>query len=69
VVCKNACFSLRAVDLGEDLVRVLGPGDRPGVFVPAVDERADGGGEFFDRGEGAAPDGLAGDDGEEDLVG
>jgi hypothetical protein len=47
VDCKDACFSLGAVDAGEDLVGVLGPGERPGVVVPAVDERADGAGELF----------------------
>jgi hypothetical protein len=44
VVCKGLGFSLRALDAGEDLVGVLGPGERPGLVVPAVDERADGGG-------------------------
>jgi hypothetical protein len=57
------------LDAGEDLVGVLGPGERPGVVVPVVYEGADGDGEFFDGGEGAAADGLAGDDGEEALVG
>ncbi|MQA88557.1 MAG: hypothetical protein GEV03_29090, partial [Streptosporangiales bacterium] len=44
VVCKNVGFSLRAADAGEDLVGVFGPGEGPWVVVPAVDERADGGG-------------------------
>jgi molybdenum cofactor biosynthesis enzyme MoaA len=48
VLCKNVGFSLRAFDAGEDLVGVLGPGKRDGVVVPAIDERADGGGEFLD---------------------
>jgi hypothetical protein len=52
-VCKSACFSFRTFDLGEDLVRVLGPGERAGVVVPAVDERADRCGELLDGGEGA----------------
>jgi HEAT repeat protein len=65
VVCKNVCFSLGAVDAGEDLVGVLGPGEGLGVVVPVVYEGADGGGEFLDGGEGAAADGLAGDDREE----
>src|SRR5450755_1471461 len=53
VVCKSACFSLRALDAGQDLVGVLGPGERAGVVVPAVDEGADGVGELADRGERA----------------
>lgn len=36
------------------LVQVNGPG----VVVPVIDERADGGHEFGDRGEGAAADGT-----------
>ena len=48
VFCKNVSFSLRAFDAGEDLVRLLGPGERDRVVVPAVDERADGGCEVFD---------------------
>jgi hypothetical protein len=39
------------------------------AFVPAVDVVLDGGDEVFDRGEGAAADGLAGDNAEEDFVG
>ena len=46
VVCKGLGFSLRALDAGEDLVGVLGPGKRPGVIVPAVCERAYGGGQL-----------------------
>jgi hypothetical protein len=42
VVCKSVGLSLRAVDLAEDLLGVLGPGEGPGVVVPVVDERADG---------------------------
>ena len=34
VFCKNVCFSLGALDAGEDLVGVLGPGERCGVLVP-----------------------------------
>ena len=60
MVCKDACFSFGAVDAGEDLVGVLGPGDGAGVVVPAVGEGADRGGELADGGEGAAADGLAG---------
>lgn len=48
VVCKGVCFSLRALDLAEDLVGVLGPGKRLGVVVPVVDEGADGLGELAD---------------------
>jgi hypothetical protein len=48
VVRKSACFSLRAVDAGEDLVGVLGPGERSGVVVPVVDEGADRLGELAD---------------------
>jgi hypothetical protein len=43
VVCKGRLFSFRAFDLGEDLVRVLGPGGRAGMVVLVIDERADGG--------------------------
>src|SRR5205085_9171499 len=67
VVCKRVCFSLGALDAGEDRVGVLGPGKRPGVVVPVIDEGADGDDEFLDGGEGAAADGLAGDDREEAL--
>ncbi len=48
VVCKGACFSLRALDLAEDLVGVLGPGERVRVVVPVIDEGADGVGELAD---------------------
>ena len=34
VVCKGACFSLGSFDLSEDLVGVLGPGERVRVVVP-----------------------------------
>src|SRR5215510_6784879 len=54
VVCKNICFSLGAADAGQDLVRVLGPGERARVVVPGVDEGADGVHELADGGEGAA---------------
>jgi len=49
------------------LVGGFGPYEGVAAFVPAVDERADCGDEVFDAGEGAAADGLAGDDPEEDL--
>lgn len=58
MVCKDVRFSLRAFDAGEDLVSVLGPGERPWVVVPVIDEGADRGGELLDGGERAA----AGDD-------
>ncbi len=34
VVCKIDCFSLRSFDLAEDLVGILGPGERDRVLVP-----------------------------------
>ena len=34
VVCKSACFSFRTLDLGEDLVCILRPGERAGMVVP-----------------------------------
>jgi hypothetical protein len=67
VVCKRVCLSLGAFDLGEDLVGVLGPGERPRVVVPGIDEGADGGDELIDGGEGAATNGLAGAEAEEAL--
>jgi hypothetical protein len=39
------------------------------AVVPAIDECGDGLDQLVDRTEGSAPDGLAGDDSEEDLVG
>jgi hypothetical protein len=48
VVCKSGCFSLGALDAGEDLVSVLGPGEWAGMVVPVVDEGADGGCQLFD---------------------
>jgi len=53
--------------VGADLVGALGPGERVGAFVPAVDGGPDGGLEVFDVVERAAADRLAGDDPEEDL--
>jgi hypothetical protein len=52
VACKDLCFSLGAVDLGEDLVGVLDPGERLGVLVAGIDEGADRGGELLDGAEG-----------------
>jgi hypothetical protein len=56
-------------DLGEDLFGGGGggPGEGLGVGVPVGDVVADLSDEDFDRGEGAAADGLAGDDAESDL--
>jgi hypothetical protein len=51
VVRKSVGFSLRAFDFAEDLVRVLGPGERARVVVPRVDERSDRRGELLDGGE------------------
>ena len=51
VLCKGLCFSLRAVDLAEDLVGGLDPGERSRVLVPGIDECADHGGELFDGAE------------------
>jgi len=51
----------------EKVVGGLGPGEGAAAVVPAVDEAFDGGDEVLDRGEGAAADGLSGDDPEEDL--
>jgi len=53
--------------VGDDLVGALGPGERVGALVPAVDVNPDCGFEVFDAVEGAAADRLAGDDPEEDL--
>jgi len=52
----------------DDRVWVLGPEEWLAAFVPAVDERGDGLDQLADRAEGAAADGLAGDDPEEDLT-
>lgn len=62
MVCKGVRFRLGAVDAGEDLVGVLGPGEGTGVVIPAVDERADDSHQLLDGGEGSAADGLLGDD-------
>ena len=45
----------------------LGPDERLAAVVPAVDEDPDRCDEVGDGGEGASPDGLAGDDPEEDF--
>ncbi len=55
------------VDLGEDGVGVLGPGEGLAAFVPADDELANRGDELADGVNGAAADGLAGNDPEEHL--
>ena len=59
--------SLTGAAVVEEVVGGLGPDERVAAFVPAVDERTDGGDQLFDAAEAAAADGLAGDDREEDL--
>jgi len=61
---------LDELDFGQDLVGGGGPDKRLGVGVPMVDVVADLGDEYLDRGERAAADSPAGDDGEPgpDLV-
>jgi hypothetical protein len=54
-------------DFGEDLAGGGGPSERFRVGVPRVDVGADLGDQDGDGGEGAASDGLAGDDPEPDL--
>jgi hypothetical protein len=49
-------------DFGQDLVGGGGPGEWLGIGVPVCDVVADLVDEDLDRGEGAAADGLAGDD-------
>jgi len=51
----------------DDVVGGPGPDERLASFVPAVDEGLDRADEVLDGSEGAASDGLAGDDPEEDL--
>ena len=58
---------LLTVGLGEDLVGGLGPAEWFAALVVAVDERADSADQIRDAGEGAATDGLAGNDAEENL--
>ncbi len=53
---------MRGRGVGDDVFGVLGPGEGVRAVVPGVDVVGDGGLEFFDAGERAAPDGLAGDD-------
>jgi hypothetical protein len=53
--------------VGQDLVGGFGPDEWVTAVVPAVDESADRGDEFFDVAECAASDRLPGDDPEEDL--
>ena len=52
---------------GEDGVGVFGPGEGLAAVVPGVDVGLDRGDQVGDGGEGAAVDGLAGEDAEEDL--
>jgi len=48
--------------VAEDLVGGLGQDEGLAAFGPAVDEGAGGRDDVFDRGDGAAPDRLSGDD-------
>ena len=59
--------SVFTLELGEDLVGVLGPGERLAALVPAVAEPTDRGHQLLDAGEVATAQGLALDDGEEHL--
>jgi hypothetical protein len=52
------------LELGEDLVGVLGPGEGTTALVPAVAEPPDGGHQLLDAGEVATAQRLALDDGE-----
>ena len=52
---------------GDDGVGVFSPDKRFAALVPAVDEPGDGFDQLADRAEGAAANGLSGDDPEEDL--
>src|SRR3954471_23516330 len=58
VDCKTASFSFRWLDLLQEFVGGLGPGERPGPLIPAVDPGLDRGGQVGDGGERATPDGL-----------
>src|SRR3954453_16042647 len=58
---------LSDADLGEDLAGGCGPLERSWVGVPGGDVGADGPDEDLHGCEGAAADGLAGDDGEPGL--
>ncbi len=48
--------------LGQDFVGCFGPDEWVAAFVPAVDERADGGLEVFDGVERSSADRMPGDD-------
>src|SRR5689334_3332614 len=58
---------LSEADLGEDLVGGRGPLERSWLGVPGCDVGPDGPDEDLHGGEGAAADGLAGDDPEPGL--
>ena len=60
-------IGLDECDLGEDFAGGRGPGERFGGGVPVGDVVADLFHQDGDRGEGAASDGLAGDDPEPGL--
>ena len=51
--------------MGKDLLGGLGPGERVAAIVAPIDELGDRGDQFLHAGEGAAPNGLSGDDAEE----
>jgi len=61
-----ACLK-STLDLGDQLVWGLGPGEWCGAVVVGIDESPDRVFEVVDADEAAAADGLAGDDAEEDL--
>jgi len=67
VVDELTDVGLSECDLGEDLVGGGGPGEGLSVGVPVLDIVPDVGDEDVDRGDGAAADRLAGDDGEPGL--
>ncbi|GAA5000610.1 hypothetical protein [Actinopolymorpha pittospori] len=67
VVHEFLDVGLDELDLGEGLLDCGGPGEGLGVGVPVFDVGADLADEDLDRAEGAAADGLAGDDAEPGL--
>ena len=64
VVDEFLDVGLYELDLGKNVVGGGRPCERLGVGVPVLDVVADLLDQDGDRGEGAAPDGLAGDDAE-----
>src|SRR5262249_42339086 len=67
VVDQALDVGLGEADLGEDLVGGGGPDERLGAGVPVGDVVADLRDQDSHEGEGAAADGLSGDDPEPDL--